>query len=73
MIRDDDGSLWLSQPGLISKIITAAGLDEALSTRTYDTPMREDFNDQFQDKSPLCDPTKYRSILGMLIRYCLCS
>jgi hypothetical protein len=29
--------------------------------------MREDFNDEFQDASPPCDPTKYRSLLGMLI------
>jgi hypothetical protein len=67
MIRGDDGSLRLSQPGLISKTITAAGLDEDLSIRTYDTPMREDFSDEFQDDSPPCDPTKYRSLLGMLI------
>ena len=29
--------------------------------------MREDFSDEFQDDSPPCDPTKYRSLLGMLI------
>ena len=46
-----DGCLYLSQPGLIAKLITAAGIEA--DTHVYHKPMREDFSDEFQgDESP---------------------
>ena len=33
----------------------------------YNNPMREDFNDEYQDAAPACDEALYRSLLGMLI------
>jgi len=64
MIREN-GSLYLSQPGKIAKLVEAAGLPT--TAHTYQNPMRETFSDDDQDKSPQCDHTLYKSLLGGLI------
>jgi hypothetical protein len=64
MIRQD-GNLYLSQPGLIAKMVIKAGLPEKI--RYFGNPMREDFSDAFQDDAPACSQEDYRSLLGMLI------
>jgi hypothetical protein len=60
-----DGCLYLSQPGLIAKLVTAAGIEK--DTHVYHNPMREDFSDEYQDDSPACSQDIFRSLLGMLI------
>jgi hypothetical protein len=64
MIREN-GSLYLSQPGKIAKLVETAGLPT--TAHTYQNPMRETFSDDDQDKSPQCDHTLYKSLLGGLI------
>ena len=64
MIREQ-GSLYLSQPGKIAKLVAAAEL--STTDHIYHNPMRESFNDEDQDNSPMCDHTVYKSLLGGLI------
>ena len=60
------GRLHLSQPGLISKLIKASGLEE--DDRAVHIPMRTDWSDDEQDDAPLCTPSDgYRTLLGMLM------
>ena len=60
-----EGCLYLSQPGLIAKLVATAGIEE--DTHVYHNPMREDFSDEYQDDSPACSQDIFRSLLGMLI------
>jgi hypothetical protein len=64
-MEEEDGCLHLSQPGLIKKLIEAAGLlqDERMAR----IPMRADWDDAEQDAAPLCESDNYRTLLGMLI------
>ena len=65
-MEQEHGRLFLSQPGLIDKVIATAGLKD--DTRVVRIPMRTNWSDDEQDKAPLCTPTdKYRTLLGMLI------
>ena len=61
-----DGRLYLCQPGLIKRLISRADLPEG-DHHILHNPMREDFNDDYQNDAEACDPELYRSILGMLI------
>jgi hypothetical protein len=64
-MEEADGCLHLSQPGLIKKLVEAAGLLE--DERVAHIPMRTDWSDEEQDKAPLCEGGNYRTLLGMLI------
>ena len=61
----ENGNMYLSQPGHIAKMTTAAGLVSDPS-KPMNTPMRPDFSD-FQNEALLCDRTLYSTLLGMLI------
>jgi hypothetical protein len=61
--RHQDGSLELTQPGLIQKIITSAGLEE--NSTTHDTPATTLLHDD--PSGPEREHTwNYRAIVGML-------
>jgi len=60
-----DGILYLSQPGLIAKLIATAEITD--DGHVYQNPMREDFNDEYQNAAAACSSELYRSLLGMLI------
>jgi hypothetical protein len=59
-----DNSITLSMPGQISKLcskyLTSADMP-------LDTPMITNFDDDYQNDSPLCDPTDYNCRIGELI------
>ena len=57
-------SITLSMPGQISKVCSKY-LTEA--DTLLSTPMITNFNDDFQNASPLCDPVDYNCRIGELI------
>jgi histone deacetylase 1/2 len=59
-----DNSITLSMPGQISKLCSKY-LTEA--DAPLDTPMISNFDDDFQNDSPLCDPEDYNRRIGELI------
>ena len=66
-IEQANGNLYLSQPGHIASMAKAVGITDFNAVPTVSTPIRPDFNDAYQDDSPLCSKDDYRSILGKLI------
>ena len=64
-MQRENGHLYLSQPGLIAKMVKKADLPEAILY--YGNPMREDFRDEYQDDAPAFSQEMFRSLLGMLI------
>jgi hypothetical protein len=67
MTHNDDGSIELTQPGLIDRIITALGLDKA---NPIDTPAS--YGGLGKDKlgMPAQEEWNYKSVLGMLLYLC---
>ena len=63
-IEAANSSLYLSQPGLITKIIAESELQEA---SPKSTPMVSTYDEQLQDDSPICDHAVYRRLLGMIL------
>lgn len=61
--HSDDGSITLSQPGYIAKIIDELDLHDA---PTADTPERVGDN-SYPDDSPLADVRHYQKVLGLLL------
>jgi hypothetical protein len=63
-IESANSSLYLSQPGLINKIISESNLGDA---SPKSTPMVANYDEQLQDDSPSCDRSQYRRLLGMIM------
>jgi hypothetical protein len=64
-IVQEDGRLYLSQPGHIAKCAKAAGITPT-SKPTY-IPLSPTFSDEEQDQAPPADKSAYATLLGMLI------
>jgi hypothetical protein len=63
-IESANSSLYLSQPGLINKIISESNLGDA---SPKSTPMVSNYDEQLHDDSPPCDRSQYRRLLGMIM------
>jgi len=59
-----DGSISMQQPGLIRKIIQAAGMTRC---NPKDNPVTQQPLGSNPDGQPMTDPWNYRSIIGMLL------
>jgi hypothetical protein len=64
LIEAANSSLYLSQPGLITKILTESGMTDA---SPKSTPMVATYDELLQDDSPPCDRSVYRRLLGMVM------
>ena len=67
-IEQEDGHMYLSQPGHIEKLAHAADIDlTRQDTEVVKSPMRPDFKDTYQNEAPLGNKPLYQTLLGMLI------
>ena len=63
-IESTNSSLYLSQPGLLSKVIHAADVQDC---SPKDTPMATTYDELDQATSALCGNTLFRKLLGMVM------
>ena len=64
ILYNEDGSITITQPGFLSKLLKEYNLQGANGVTT---PMDCNFNDEINDNAELCDNDNYRKLLGALI------